>query len=69
MIILFGIGYKANNIYYNLCLKRIYNRLREKNSNGNDEENNETKSASKLMKKNVYKSIERISMSIIYLIY
>ncbi|OUM59043.1 hypothetical protein PIROE2DRAFT_15530 [Piromyces sp. E2] len=65
LIILFGIGYKINNIYYKLCIKRIYKKLQEKEKVTNLRKtvsNDELKyNPSKLKKKNVYKSVERIS--------
>jgi len=66
VIILFGIGYKINNMYYKMCIKRVYKKLQEKETVSNLRKtlsSDELKfNPTKLQKKNIYKSIERISM-------
>jgi len=70
IIMLFGLGYKINNIYYKLCINKVYKRYHEKEELDSmmktEELNNKS---SKLIKKNIYKSSERISMCIVFLFY
>jgi len=73
IIILFGVGYKINNIYHNRCLRRIYKKFHEKETINNLRKSiskNELKyNTGELKKKKIYNSIERISMYIIFFFY
>ncbi len=62
--ILFGLGYKINDIYYKFCINRIYKKFHEKEELINIEELN--RSPTKLNKNAIYKSADRISMYTVF---
>jgi len=65
LLIVFFVGFQINNIYYKKALKRIYKKFHEKGIVSDLRKStsvDELKySPEKLKKKNIYKSVERIS--------